>query len=54
MTIEIHELTVRITVTDEQSKPQPDWEAALQRLKQEVLERCREEIEAQQQRAAER
>lgn len=54
MTIEINELIVRITVTNERARPQPDWDAALRRLKQEVLECCREQIEAHQQKAAER
>lgn len=54
MPIEIHELTVRITVSDEQAKPHLEWEAALQRLKQEMMEYCREEVEARQLRVAER
>lgn len=54
MPIEIGELVVRISVTDAQAAPQADWEAALRRLRQEIMERCREEIAAQRQRDDER
>jgi hypothetical protein len=54
MTIEIQELAIRVTVTDQPAHAEPDWQHALQRLKQELLELCQEEIQAQLQRAAER
>ncbi len=54
MPIEIHELTIRLVVTDPPAGATPDWEAALQQAKQEILEQCQETVRAQLQHASER
>jgi len=54
MAIEIGELVVRISVSEGRPVPAADWEAALRRLRQEIMERCRDEIAAQQRRDSER
>jgi hypothetical protein len=54
MPVEIGELVVRISVTDAHAAPQADLEAALRRLRQEIMERCREEIAARLQKDSER
>jgi hypothetical protein len=54
VTIEIHELAIRVTITEQPARAEPDWDGVLQRLKQEILERCREEVLTQLRRTNER
>ena len=54
MPIEIGELVVRISVSEGRAAAPADWEAALRRLRRELMERCREQIAAQLQRDNER
>jgi hypothetical protein len=54
MPVEIGELVVRISVVDAHAVPAAAWDEALRRLRQEIMERCREEIAAQRQRDNER
>jgi hypothetical protein len=53
MPLEIHELVIRVTVAEPESQP-TNWEALQRRLKTELLEACRDEIQAQLQRVEER
>jgi hypothetical protein len=53
MTMEIHELVIRVTVVEPDTVA-PDWAALERRLKAELRDVYQEEIQAQLQRMAER